>query len=102
MLAVVALGVVAALVVMATRPSRRAVVPLIDVHRDAAPPMEEDAGGEVAVTPAPPLASDQGRRRTDAGASDPCQALRRARERDASAATIDRLAEKCTAAGGEQ
>jgi serine/threonine protein phosphatase PrpC len=100
LLAIVAVGVLGALVWVASHPKKRAVVPLIVVAHDAGPE-DTDASMETPVptfVPAPPLSASGSH--WDGGASDPCGAVKRARDRDASAATIDKLTQKCLDAGG--
>jgi hypothetical protein len=102
LLAIVAVGVLGALIWVASHPKKRAVVPLIEVRHDAGP-TEADGSTETPVptfVPAPPLSADTSHRTWDGGTTDPCGALKRARDRDASAAVIDKLAQKCADAGG--
>jgi hypothetical protein len=102
-LAVVALVIVGIVIVLTAHPDHRKTVPLVDDQpREAAVATEEDdAGPETEVVPAPPLDPPSKRLRLhDAGTGDPCAALRRAREHDASARSVERLEDRCRAAGG--
>lgn len=107
LLAVVAVILVGAIVFVATRPHRRRSVTLVEEpRREAGVSDDDDAGPETTFAPAPTLSTQPttkyGWRRNDGGAWDPCASARRARERDASAAVIDRLDEKCRTSGGTQ
>ncbi len=103
-LAFVALALAAAVVVITTRRPHHAVK-LVDDTRDSSIAREDDdAGEEPPVTPAPTLSVDRpkptlipGR---DGGMWDPCASARKARERDASAASLEKLDAKCRQAGG--
>jgi hypothetical protein len=101
LLATVAVLVVAALVIVATRPRRRTVVPYITPTHDASTESPDGSLIETTIVPAPTLGTDSARGRWDGGANDPCAALKRARDRDAGAALIDKLTMKCAAAGGD-
>lgn len=103
-LAVIAVGIIAAVVVLANRPGRHRAVPLIEEEpREAAAALEDDGGPdpiEPTVAPAPPLEPTSRPWHRDGGTSDPCGALRRARDADASARVLTRLEERCRASGG--
>ncbi|HVH40905.1 MAG TPA: hypothetical protein VM925_01135, partial [Labilithrix sp.] len=104
-LAVVAVAIVAAVVVVATR-SRHHAVPVVrerTAEASVANPDDDDAGPEPTVAPAPTLSAEPAPKwhPRDGGAPDPCGALRRARDRDASAAVVTKLQERCRATGGE-
>lgn len=103
-LALVALAIVAALVLVTTRRPRHDTK-LVDDARDSSLALADDDGGpELPVTPAPTLSVERPKTTTlpgrDGGTWDPCASARRARERDASAATLDKLDAKCREAGG--
>jgi PPM family protein phosphatase len=103
-LAIVAVALVGAVVFVATRPGHRAV-PLVDNPRDASSAEVEvdDTAPEPTFAPAPTLSAEPTSkpvRGREGGTSDPCGAARRAREHDASAATVTRLEERCRASGG--
>jgi serine/threonine protein phosphatase PrpC len=110
-LAIIAVAIVLAVAYLGTRPTHRSVKVFDEDDDDAAAatktsnPDDDDAGPEPEIAPAPPLLTAEQRRvplrRFDGGAVfDPCVSARRARERDASAAVIDKLDEKCRASGG--
>ena len=104
-LAIVAVGILGAVIYVATRPAHRSVVPLIvePPPEASVEPDDDDAGPEPEVAPAPTLAPEPTTKRPhqqDGGTWDPCAAARRARERDAGATTVDRLEERCRAQGG--
>ena len=103
-LAVIAVGILAAVVVLANRPGRHRAVPLIEEEpREAAAPLEDDGGPdpvEPTVAPAPPLEPTSKPGHRDGGTSDPCGALRRLRDADASARVLTHLEERCRASGG--
>jgi serine/threonine protein phosphatase PrpC len=103
-LAVIAVGIVAALIITSNRHGRHHAVRLVDDRGlDATVvPDDDDAGPEPNLAPAPPLATEPTTKpwRRDGGTSDPCGAARRARDRDASASTIEKLDERCRAQGG--
>jgi serine/threonine protein phosphatase PrpC len=108
-LAVIAVAIVIAVAYLGTRPTHRSVKVFDDDDAAAAQPTsypDDDAGPEPEISPAPPLSATEQRRvpflrRFDGGAAfDPCVSARRARERDASAAVINKLEEKCRASGG--
>jgi hypothetical protein len=70
------------------------------VREASAAEPEEDAGHDSTVAPAPTLAAPQPTstwRPKDGGTPDPCGALQRAQDRDASAALITKLQERCRA-----
>ncbi|MDF2697189.1 MAG: serine/threonine phosphatase PrpC [Labilithrix sp.] len=105
LLALVAVGIVAAVIITTNRHGRHHSVPLIDDRRDAAPaqPDDDDGGPEPTVAPAPPLATEPTTKtwkNRDGGPSDPCGAARRARDRDAAPHAIEWLEERCRAQGG--
>ncbi len=104
-LAIVAVAILGAIVFVALRPSHRRVHIVHDVPREASAGAEDDdAGPEPTIEPAPTLTAESTGRRTwhhrDGGPFDPCATARRARERDASAETLNRLDAKCRAQGG--
>ena len=104
-LAIVAVGILGAVVYVATRPAHKSVQLIHDAPREASVgPDDDDAGPEPTISPAPPLTAEATTKRPqhlhDGGISDPCTAARRARERDASAESVTRLEERCRAQGG--
>ena len=103
-LAVVALAIVGAVAYVESQPKKHRNVPLVEDRHDAGVGMIDpgDAGETPTLIPAPPLASPSAtaqRWPRDGGAFDPCAALQRARARDAGADLIQKLNEKCAAAG---
>jgi protein phosphatase len=101
-LAVLAVAIVAAVVITSSsRSKHRTVMPVFDPPRPIATAEPADDGGaEPAqpVVPAPTLGDPSSKwKPKDGGAPDPCGALRRAQERDASAAVIKKLDERCRA-----
>jgi hypothetical protein len=101
-LAVLGVAIVAAVVIISSsRSKHRTVMPVFDPPRPTATaePMN-DGGVDTAppVVPAPTLGDPTSKwKPKDGGAPDPCGALRRAQERDASAAVIKKLDERCRA-----
>lgn len=107
-LAVVAVGIVGAIVWFAIRPQHHSVRLVDDPQRDAAANDDDDAGPPPAITAAPTLSNPAGtsttvlKRSDGGGVWDPCAALRRARDRgDAGVDQITRLEERCRQAGGQ-
>lgn len=105
-LALVALVIAGALVFLTTRRPHHETR-LVDDARDASVAAQDDDDGgpePTAVTPAPTLSVDPPKSTLipgrDGGMWDPCASARKAREKDASAATLDRLDAKCRQAGG--
>lgn len=100
-LAVVAVAIVAAVVTISTRSKHRNVPVIVEPVREAAAAEPSDDAGAVDtnVTPAPTLQVDPTNKwqPKDGGKADPCGALKRAQDRDASAALIDKLQQKCRA-----
>jgi serine/threonine protein phosphatase PrpC len=103
-LALVALVIAGALVFITTRRPRHNTK-LVDDTRDSSVVEDDDRGEETPVAAAPTLSVEPpkptlipGR---DGGTWDPCASARKARERDASAATLDRLDAKCRQASGQ-
>lgn len=104
-LAIVAVGILGAILFVATRPAHRSVQLVNDSPPE--PPValdDDDPGAEPVVAPAPTLSTEPAvkplHRLGDGGASDACAAARRARERDASARMVERLEERCRARSG--
>ncbi|MBX3219668.1 MAG: serine/threonine-protein phosphatase [Labilithrix sp.] len=108
LLAVVAVGIVIAIVAVANRPKQHHTVPLlVDEPREASvEPEDDDAGDDVpepTLAPAPTLTAEptsRSWRHRDAGGQDPCAAARHARETDAPESVVTRLEERCRASGG--
>lgn len=101
-LAVVAVAIVGAVVVVSTRSKHRHVPVIVETAREASatPAPDDDGGGvDTNVVPAPTLHTEPTNKwqPKDGGVADPCGALKRAQDRDASAALITKLDEKCRA-----
>ncbi len=103
-LAVVAVGIVGTFLILTNRP-RHQSVRVVDDHKSdtrlEAGADDDDAGPEPEVTPAPPLTPEPTSKwRRQDGGGDPCAALQRARDRDASGTWVGKLEERCRAQGG--
>lgn len=101
-LAVVAVAIVGAVVIVSSRPKHHNVRVVEEPGREAAVTEPDDDGGSVDmnVTPAPTLTVEPTAKwhPKDGGVADPCGALQRALERDASVDLVTKLDAKCRAA----
>jgi PPM family protein phosphatase len=100
-LAIAAIGIGGAALFFATRPTHKPV-PVVDDDRPrTSPTTEDDDATPAEITPAPTLSVEGPHKWSrDAALADPCGAVKRARERDASGPWLERLKEKCRAEGG--
>lgn len=104
LLAVVAVAIVGAVVVVTTKKPHHSVSVVVDPPREAAaaPELDDDDASPPEVVPAPTLTAEPSAKwhPRDGQAPDPCGALQRARDRDASAGLVGTLEKKCRASLG--
>jgi PPM family protein phosphatase len=100
-LAIAAIAIGGAALYFATRPTHKSVPVVDDDRQRTSPSVEDDDRAPPEIAPAPTLSVEHPHKWShDASHADPCGAVRRARERDASGLWLEKLKEKCRAEGG--